>query len=35
MSIQLDLFEGKIFTTEQRLEITNYIEKCKKKSIKN
>lgn len=34
MSIQLDLFEGKIFTTEQQLEITNYIEKCKKNQLR-
>ena len=30
MSVQLDLFEGKILTTEQELEIQSYIERCDK-----
>ena len=30
MSIQLDLFEGKVLTTEQRLEVSNYISRCDK-----
>ena len=30
MSIQLDLFEGKVLTTEQRLEVSNYIARCDK-----
>jgi hypothetical protein len=30
MSVQLDLFEGKILTTEQELKIQSYIERCDK-----
>ena len=30
MSVQLDLFEGKILTTKQELEIQSYIERCDK-----
>jgi hypothetical protein len=34
MSVQLDLFEGKILTNEQRLEIQNYIAKCDKEVVR-
>ena len=34
MSVQLDLFEGKILTTEQELEIQSYIERCDKEVIR-
>ena len=34
MSVQLDLFEGKILTTEQQSEIISYIEKCDKEVVR-
>ena len=34
MSVQLDLFEGKVLTNEQRLEIQNYIAKCDKEVVR-
>jgi hypothetical protein len=34
MSVQLDLFEGKILTTEQRLEIQKFIERCDKEVVR-
>tara|TARA_R100000951_G_scaffold9486_3_gene8389 strand:- start:2991 stop:3734 length:744 start_codon:yes stop_codon:yes gene_type:complete len=33
--IQLDLFEGKILTSHQELEVQQYIEKCKRNVLKN
>ena len=33
--IQLDLFEGKILTSHQELEVQQYIEKCKRDVLKN
>jgi hypothetical protein len=34
MSVQLDLFEGKILTSNQRLEIKQYIDQCDKKVLR-
>jgi hypothetical protein len=34
MSVQLDLFEGKVLTTEQRLEIQKFIERCDKEVVR-
>jgi len=33
-TMQLDLFEGKILTTEQRLEIKKYISQCDKEVVR-
>ena len=34
MSVQLDLFEGKILTDDQRLEVQRYIETCDKEIVR-
>jgi hypothetical protein len=34
MSVQLDLFEGKVLTTEQTLEIQKFIERCDKEVVR-
>ena len=33
-TMQLDLFEGKILTNDQRLEIQQYISKCDKEVVR-
>jgi hypothetical protein len=34
MSVQLDLFEGKVLTNEQRLTIQSYIKTCDKEIVR-